>query len=201
MATVYSLSHTTICMCRDTDTALQFTRCFKHLIKLRVHKLWPRGQIQPFGYFVNSYIRTQPCSFIYIYLWLLSRYSSKTEWLQQKLCIVHTAKNIYYPALNRKCLPIPRGVSNCDDIRNAVKPLNLFSTEEMQISLIFSLFCQLAFSISFFVLFNILGQFPKEQKLITEKGSSQLRDGLCSQRSPGRLFLMHLFHRNISSNT
>lgn len=130
--------------------------------------------------------------FIYC-LWLLSCYRSKTEWLQQKLYIAHTAKNIYYPDLYRKCLPIPWGISKGDDIRNAVKLLNLFSTEKMQISLISSLFCQLAFSINFFVLFNILGQFPKEQKLITRKGSSQLRDRLCSQMSPVHFLFFDAF--------
>lgn len=76
-------------------------------------------------------------------------------------------------------------VSNCDDIKNAMKLLNVFSTGLMQISLpflfFFSLLFQFAFSISF-LLFLIYGQFPKKQRLITEKGSSQLKKGLCSKR-------------------
>lgn len=155
----------------------------------------PWAKFNPLPKFVNKvYQNTTTLIHLCIGVWLLSLCSNKTDWLRHKLCSPHN-QNIYYPVLYRKCLPIPViSVTNCDDLRNAIKLLNLFSTEEMQISLIFFLFCQLAFSISFLFCF-IHGQFSKEQKLITEKGSSPLSNGLCAQRASS--FLMHFFHRNI----
>ena len=101
----------------------------------------------------------------------------------------HDQKHSLSSLLQKTLLILTLSVSNCDEKRNAIKLLNLFSTGLMQISLPSFPFFSVCLFYKLFVLLNLWS--VSQQKLITEKAVLNWRRGYALK---GHLLVCCLIH-------